>query len=84
MRVDLGRCDAAMPQQTLDEPDVHATFDKLRRRGVAEHVGGDLAWDCRLGDGVVQASADIVGGGRPCGVTRRWSVEGRARPRALI
>ena len=36
MRIALGRLDAVMPEQFLDEPDIHAVFEKVRRKAMAE------------------------------------------------
>lgn len=38
MGVDLGRFNAFVPEQILDRPDVHASFQQMRRKGVPQDV----------------------------------------------
>ena len=41
VRVDLGGADVGVAQQLLDDAEVRAAFQKMRREGVPEHVRAD-------------------------------------------
>jgi hypothetical protein len=48
VRVNLGRADAGVAEQFLNDPEVRAVLEQVRRETVAQHVGRDVARDARL------------------------------------
>ena len=64
MRIDLGRADAGVAQQLLDNAQVGAVLQQMRREAVPQHMRRDVAGDA----GAAYALFDA----QPEGYRRKW------------